>query len=323
MGHDATPEPVSVEEDFAIGKPEPSAGDFRDGLAEQGTAGGHEHQVKTDQFQAFISGLSMAERFRVLGLPKVHAVRLPANIPAIRSAIGLSRGNPESGALYRGNSRSAVGGSSFNVNAASRKFSNLDSVEFRAPPVMTREEQIAREIQEHDISAATPQDKTETASARLAQAVPHAYATDFTQISSDSQPRSAAKTLVTSLSPSGPNARYYAPFPENDDPDTRPNLCVSAPQYPNSHDVFTSGDLSAKITKLQDEATLCGQQIASYPNEVQRMRATMGRHERFPSELVAGLEAEKDKANLDWRRALECLDRKRGVSLAEHDHRRR
>ena len=68
-GQDATPEPVSVEhdftggerepveEDFAGGEPEPSAEDFRDGLAEQGMAGGHEHQVKNDQYQAFISGL--------------------------------------------------------------------------------------------------------------------------------------------------------------------------------------------------------------------------------------------------------------------------
>ena len=60
---DATPEPVSTMHDFAGGEPEPSAEDFRDGLAEQGTAGGLEHQVKIDQFQAFISGLSMAERF--------------------------------------------------------------------------------------------------------------------------------------------------------------------------------------------------------------------------------------------------------------------
>ena len=49
----------------------------------------------------------------------------------------------------------------------------------------------------------------------------------------------------------------------------------------------------------------------------------MGRHERFHSELAAGFEAEKKKANLDWRRALECLDRRRDVSLVKYDRRHR
>ena len=49
----------------------------------------------------------------------------------------------------------------------------------------------------------------------------------------------------------------------------------------------------------------------------------MGPHERFRSELAAGFEAEKKKANLDWRRALECLDRRRDASLAEYDRRHR
>ena len=53
------------------------------------------------------------------------------------------------------------------------------------------------------------------------------------------------------------------------------------------------------------------------------MCVAMGRHERFRSEFVAGLEAEKNKANLDWRHALECLDQRRDVSLADHDHRHR
>ena len=65
--------------------------------------------------------------------------------------------------------------------------------------------------------------------------------------------------------------------------------------------------------------SLCRQRIASYPNEIEGMRATMDRHERFRSELAAGFEAEKKKANMDWRRALECLDRRRDVSLAEYD----
>ena len=51
------------------------------------------------------------------------------------------------------------------------------------------------------------------------------------------------------------------------------------------------------------------------------MRAAMDRHERFRSELAAGFEAERKKANLDWRRALECLNRRRDVSLAEYDRR--
>ena len=53
------------------------------------------------------------------------------------------------------------------------------------------------------------------------------------------------------------------------------------------------------------------------------MRATIGRHELFHSELAAGFKVEKNKANMDWRRAIECLNRKRETSLAEHEHHRR
>ena len=49
----------------------------------------------------------------------------------------------------------------------------------------------------------------------------------------------------------------------------------------------------------------------------------MGRHERFRSDLVAGFEAKTDKAYLNWICALECLDRRRDVSPAEHDHQHR
>ena len=49
----------------------------------------------------------------------------------------------------------------------------------------------------------------------------------------------------------------------------------------------------------------------------------MDRHERVRSELPAGFEAEENKANLDWKRALECLDRRRIFNLAEHDRRHR
>ena len=119
-GQNATPEPVLAMHDFAGGEPEPSAEDFLDGLAEQGTAGGLEYQVKIDQFQAFISGFSMAERFRVLGLPEVHAVRPPVKTPSVRSALELSQENPGSCALSRGNFRPAAGGPPFGT--ASRKF---------------------------------------------------------------------------------------------------------------------------------------------------------------------------------------------------------
>ena len=135
------------------------------------------------------------------------------------------------------------------------------------------------------------------------------------------QARPASKTLVTRSSPPVPNARYYAPFPENDDLDTCPNLRVSAPRYPNSQDGFTSGDLSVEITRVQDEATFFRQRIASSPNTIQGMRAAMDRHEQFRSEIAAGFAAETDKNDLDWRRALEHLNRKRDVSFAEHDHR--
>ena len=257
-GQYATSEPVSVEVNFASDEPEPSAGDSRDGLAEQGTAGGYEHQETLDQFQAFISDLSMAGRFRVVGRPEVNAFRPPVKTPTIRSAIELSQGNPGPGAPSRGNFRSAVGESSF----------------LRCPTIIF-----------------------------------------------EAQPRPASTTLVTRLSPPVPNTNE--PFPEHDDPDTCSNLRISAPRYPNSHDVFISSDLSAEITRLQHEASPCRQRIASYLNKIQGMRAAMGRHERFRSELIAGFEAEKDEVHLGWRRATERLDQKRDVSFAEHDHRHR
>ena len=76
----------------------------------------------------------MTERFRVLGLPEVNAVRPPAKIPTIRSTAELSQGRPGPGALSRCFFCSEVGESSFNV--ASRKFSNLGPVEFHSSPVM-------------------------------------------------------------------------------------------------------------------------------------------------------------------------------------------
>ena len=68
-GQDTTAGPASAEQDFAGEEPEavvedlaggePSAEDSPDGLAEQGATRGLEHQVNIDQFQAFISRLSM------------------------------------------------------------------------------------------------------------------------------------------------------------------------------------------------------------------------------------------------------------------------
>ena len=70
-GQDTTAGPASAEQDFAGEEPEavvedlasgesgPSTEDSPDGLAEQGTTRGLEHQVKIVQFQAFISRLSM------------------------------------------------------------------------------------------------------------------------------------------------------------------------------------------------------------------------------------------------------------------------
>ena len=179
---------------------------------------------------------------------------------------------------------------------------------------MTRKEQVARETQHREIPPATAQDKTETASARFTQAISHADVTNFAQLSSDAQPRPTSKTLVTSSSRPVPNAMHYASFPENDDQDAYPNF---------SHDIFTCGDLSAEISRLQDEIALFRQRIVSYPIEIQGMRAAVGRHQRFRSELATGFEAEKEKANLDRRRALECFGRRRDFSLVEYDRRLR
>ncbi|CAN0455587.1 unnamed protein product [Ascophyllum nodosum] len=120
-------EPEAVEEDFAGGESGPSAEDRPDGLAKRGSTRGLEHQVKIDQFQAFISRLPTAERLRVLGLPELHAVSPPAKTPSIRSAVELSKEDQVSDALPRGNFRSAEGDNSF--HAATRNFSNLGRAE--------------------------------------------------------------------------------------------------------------------------------------------------------------------------------------------------
>ena len=114
-------------------------------------------------------------------------------------------------------------------------------MEFDAPPVITRKERAAREMQERAISPAAAQDKTAAASARLAQAFPRVHVTNFAQLSSDAQPRPTQETLVTRSSQPVSNAMYYAPFPEKDNR----NACLNF-----SHDVFTSGDLSTVISRL-------------------------------------------------------------------------
>ena len=215
-------EPEPVEEDPAVGESGPSAEDLRDGLAEQGITRRLEHQVKIDQFQAFISRLPMAERLRVLRLPELHAVSSPVKTPSTRSAVELSKEDPVSDALSRGNFRSGEGDNSF--HATPRNFSNLGRAEFHAPPVITRGEQAAWKMQERAISPADAQDKTEAASARLAQDFPHVHVTNSAQSSSDAQPRPTQKTLVTRSSQSVSIAMFYAPFPENDDPNARLNF---------------------------------------------------------------------------------------------------
>ena len=151
---------------------------------------------------------------------------------------------------------------------------------------MTREERIAREMQECKIPPAAAQDEAEAASSRFAPAIPHVDLASFAQLSSDVQPRSTPKTLVTRSSQPVSNTMHYAPFPENDDRDACPNV---------SRDVLTSGDLSAEVSRLQDEVPLCRQRIESYPSEIQGMRVVMDRHERFRFELAAGFEAEKKR----------------------------
>ena len=122
-------------EDFAGRESGPSAEDLRDGLAEQDTAGGLEHPMKIDQFEAFISRLSMRVRLRVLGLLDVHAVRPLVKIPTIRSDVGLPRGSPGSGALSTGNFPFAAGGCPFREVPRECDFANLGPVKLHAPPL--------------------------------------------------------------------------------------------------------------------------------------------------------------------------------------------
>ena len=100
-----------------------------------------------------------------------------------------------------------------------------------------------------------------------------------------------SRTLVTRSSQPFSNIMHNnnAPFPENDDR-------VECSKF--SHDGFTTDD-SVREFPGQDEVVLCRQRTAPCPSKIQGVRAAIGRHERFHSELSAGFEAEKKKANLD------------------------
>ena len=117
----------------------------------------------------------LRQRLRGLGLP-IRAVRPPVKTLSFQSAVELFQENPESGALPRGNYRSAAGGCPFRT--APHEFAQLGPVEFHAPPppppVKTRDEQVAREMQEREISkaAAAAHDKAKAASSRFAPASP-------------------------------------------------------------------------------------------------------------------------------------------------------
>ena len=93
--------------------------------------------MKTDQFEGFISRHSRVERLRVLGLTELHAVSCPEKVPLIRSSLELSKEDPVSDALSRGNFRSAEAKNSF--HAAPCNFSTLGRAEIHAR-VITREE---------------------------------------------------------------------------------------------------------------------------------------------------------------------------------------
>ena len=166
-----------------------------------------------------------------------------------------------------------------------------------------------RQMQERKISAAAAQDKTKAASSRFAPAISHADVTDSAHLSTDAQPRSTSKTLGTHSSQLFQMIYTMRRFPNI-------TTQMHAPIFRTMFSLLV-------ITRLQDEVALWRQRIASYPTKIQGMRAAMGRHERFRSELAAGFKAEKNTANLDWRRALECLDQRRDISLAEHESRHR
>ena len=176
--------------------------------------------MKVDQFEPFISRLSMGVRLRVLGLPEVHAVRPLMKMLTVRSAVGLPRGSPVSGEVSTENCCSATGGRPFRVAPRECDFANLCPVKFHAPsPVEARDKQVAGKIQEREITtaAAAAQDKTEAASSTSAPAIPHADVTKSAQLSSDAQPRPTRKPLVTCSSQPVPNFMHNAPLTENDD----------------------------------------------------------------------------------------------------------
>ena len=185
-------------------------------------------------------------------------------------------------------------------------------MEFHGPPVKTREEQVAREMQEREISVAAAQDKTEAGSSRFAPAIPHANVTDFAQLSSDAQPRPTSKTLVTRSSQPVSNALHFASFPENDDPDAFSIFFLT---------MFSL--LVISVGKYQAPRRDRAQQAAN-SFLLERSRECVPpwavTNDSAPS-FPRASRPRRTKASLDWRGVLECLDRRRYVSLAEYDHR--
>ena len=149
-------------EDFAGGELGLSVEDLREGLAEQDTTCGLEHQVKVDEFQAFITILSMAE------------ASSPGSVSSRRKASGEDALNSKCCRAVLRESRirrtaqrkfcSAASGCPF--RDAPRDFANLQiwSCEIPSPlTVKTHDEQVSGEMRERKIStaAAAAQDTTE------------------------------------------------------------------------------------------------------------------------------------------------------------------
>ena len=188
--------------------------------------------------------------------------------PSVRRAVELCKKNPVSDALPRGSFVQLWADALFVVHRAS--FSNVCPVDFHASPPAAA-------------------DEVQAASSRSAPAIPHVDVTNFAQISCDVQPRPTPKTLVTRSSQPVLNTMHYAPYREKYDRDACPNFSLY---------VFTFGDLSAEISRLQDEVALCRQRIASYPTRSRECVPPW----TVTRDSAPSFKAEKKKANLDWRR---------------------
>ena len=189
-GQDTTPGPVSVDQDFAGEEPEaveedlaggesaPSAEDSPDGLAEQGTTRGLEHQVKIDQFQAFISRLSL-EKSSESWICKncTLARRKLSHDDALKTKCCRT---VQRGPSIRCTARENLVplGAKTPLSMLHRPIFQMGSCGISCPP-LAREEQAAGEMQERAISPAAAQDKAAAASARFAQVFPHVHVTQL------------------------------------------------------------------------------------------------------------------------------------------------